>query len=45
VALALIRAIEKSRLQVGKNIRATGFGTILITIILFVVPNVARMML
>jgi hypothetical protein len=36
VALALIRAIENSKIQIAKNVRATGFGTILLTIMVVV---------
>jgi hypothetical protein len=41
VALALIRAIERSTIHFGKHIHATSFGTILLMIILFVMPEYA----
>ena len=40
IALALIHMIEKSSLRIGKHIEATGLGTILITLMLFVIPEV-----
>ena len=39
ILLALIRMIEKSSLHIGKHIEATGLGTILITLMLFVIPD------
>ena len=45
IALALIHAIEKSSFQISKHIYAEGFGTILITIIMLVMPGLARLML
>lgn len=40
IVLALIHMIEKSSLHIGKHIEATGPGTILITLMLFVIPDV-----
>jgi hypothetical protein len=42
IALALIHMIEKSKLRIGKHIEAVGLGTILITLLLLVIPDVVR---
>jgi hypothetical protein len=45
VVVALIQAIERSDIQFSKYVRATGFGTIFLTIMLCVMPDVARLIL